>query len=241
MKLSASKAALLKECPYAFRESTPWLEERGRAAINGDRFHKAIATYITTGKRPDTGRSLKWLEERLDHAEQWVDANKTTGWRVEVAYAYDPAAGTGRVLGYDIGREYEKHGKLPHEIGGSADIAGIIGDVVTVDDWKTGRAITDSVWEQMSWLGLFAARATGAWRARLRVLHATDYGVITYERTLSDVALWHVAERLRLDVGAIDDAWPTAGEHCDSNYCPARAGCQLYQLTRKGEPRDQVA
>ncbi len=234
MRVSASKAALLTRCAYAFREGTPWVEERGRAAIQGDDFHQRMAWVVDATilqvTRPVT---TKWLRERLEHAHAWVEANRVPDWRAEVAYAYDPQTGVGRVLGYNIGREYDKHGKLPHEIAGSADIAWLSGDTVVVADWKTGRAVTDSVWPQMEWLCLMAARATGAWHARARVLHATDYGVVESERSFDDVALWRIAEQLRIDTNAIDDAWPVTGEHCDQMYCPARAGCELYQLSKK--------
>ncbi len=234
MRVSASKAALLSVCAFPFRANTPWVEEQGRSAINGDRFHKAIAPYVENGTPyVEKARSLKWLEERLDHATKWVDENRDPTWRAEVAYAYDPQTGRGRILGYDIGREYEKHGKLPHEIGGSADIGGMSGETVTVDDWKTGRTITDSVWSQMEWLCLFAARATGAWHARARILHATDYGVIPSEQTYDDTRLAQIAATIRAGVDSIEDAWPVNGSHCDTLYCPARAGCDLYQFSRK--------
>ncbi|GAC1536031.1 MAG: hypothetical protein NVS3B1_30230 [Marmoricola sp.] len=234
MRVSASKAALLSACAFPFREGTSWVKEQGRSAINGDRFHRAMASYLATGVRPvETGRRLKWLEDRLDHAIAWVDTNRSPTWRAEVAYTYDPQTGMGRILGYDIGREYEKHGKLPHEIVGSADIAGMEGETVLVADWKTGRSISDDVWSQMEWLCLMAARATGAWHARALVLHATDYGIVPAERIYDDVALARIAAQLRVDVGAIEDAWPVAGPHCDACYCPARAGCDLYQLGKK--------
>jgi hypothetical protein len=234
VRYSASKAALLASCAFPFREATPWVEERGRSAINGDRFHKAIAPYVDGGDvLPETGRALKWLEERLAHATAWIDANRHPSWRSEVAYAFCPVTGKARILGYNIDREYEKHGKLPHEIGSSADIAGMEGETVTVDDWKTGRSIADSVWMQLEQLCLMAARATGAWHARARVLHATDYGIVVTERTYDDAALARIGDQLRVDVEAIEDAWPVTGPHCDGQYCPARAGCDLYQLSKK--------
>ncbi len=237
--VSASKARLLRACRFPFRDSTPWVDERGRSAINGDRFHRSMAVYAVTGKRPlETGRRLKWLEDRLDHAEGWWDARKGDGWRVEVAYAYNPNEGTGRILGYDIDRKYEEHGRLPHEVPGSSDIQSMSRDTVTVYDWKTGRFVTDAVWDQMEWLALLAARATGAWQARAVVLHATDYGIVESERLYDDVALWRIAEQMRIDVNAIDDAWPQVSEDCDGCYCPARAGCELYQLARKGDEHD---
>ncbi len=233
-RVTASKSALLASCAFSFRESTPCVDERGRSAINGDRFHKAIASYIKTGVRPvETGRRLKWLEDRLDHATAWVDANRSPSWRAETAYAYEPNAGTGRLLGYDIDRRYTEYGKLPTEIAGSADIAGIEGETVVVYDWKTGRSVTDTVWHQMRWLCLMAAKATVAWHARAVVLHATDYGVIQSEQTYDDVQLWRIAEELRLDVAAIEESWPLVGPHCDQLYCPARAGCEFYQISKK--------
>jgi hypothetical protein len=229
--VTGSKAALLAACAYPFRDGVPWSEERGRSAINGDRFHKAIAPYVENGTRyVEKGRPLKWLEQRLEHATAWVDANRSPTWRAEVAYAYSPETGEGRVLGYDIGREYEKHGKLPHEIGLSSDISGMEGETVVIWDWKTGRSITDSAWSQLEWLCVAAARATGAWHARAVVLHATDYGVIPTERTYDDLALWVIAEEMRKRVGEIPDAWPTPSEACTTCYCPVRANCEPYQL-----------
>lgn len=242
MRLTASKAALLGACAYPFRDGVPCVEERGRSAINGDRFHVAIAPCVgdPTKEPTDPGRSLKWLEARLEHAMTWIRANRQPGWRAEVAYAYNPQTGAGRILGYNIDRKYEEHGLLPGELAGTADIAWLGGDTVVVYDWKTGRAIGDSVWAQMEWLCLFAARATGAWHARAVVLHATDYGIIPLERPYDDVELWRIAEQIRIDVAAIDDAWPVTGTHCDACYCPARAGCDLYQINRK-VPHDEVA
>lgn len=234
MRASASKAELLARCPYAFQGDTPWVKGRGRAAMMGDDFHTRIAgtvdAQVPTVLKPIT---TKWLRERLEHAQAWIAENQVGGWRAEVAYAYDPQTGEGRILGYNIGREYEKHGKKPDEIAGSADIAVVRGERVIVWDWKTGRAVTDLVWAQMEWLCLFAARATGAWHAKAVVLHATDYGVIETSRSYDDVALWRIAEQIRLNTNAVEDAWPTPGPHCDACYCPARTGCDLYQLTKK--------
>ncbi len=232
--ISASKAALVARCGYSFRGDLPCVDERGRSAINGDRFHKAIASYIQTGVRPvETGRTLKWLEDRLDHATAWVDARKDSGWKVEMAFAYDPQTGESRILGYDISRKYEEHGLLPHEIGGSADLVWMSGSTVVVVDHKTGRAISDSVWPQMEWLCVMAARALGAWGARAVVWHATDYGIVEYVKSYDDLQLWRIAEQMRIDIAAVADSWPTPGLHCDALYCSARAACDLYQLQRK--------
>lgn len=232
MNITASKAALVAECGYSFREGTPCVDERGRSAINGDRFHKAIASYIQTGVRPvETGRTLKWLEDRLDHATAWVDEHKASGWKVEAAFAYDPQTGAGRILGYDIGRQYVDAGLLPHEIAGSADLVWMSGGTVVVVDHKTGRSITDSVWPQMQWLSVMAARALGAWAARAVIWHATDYGIIEYEQHYDDVALARIANGMRVNIAAVPDSWPTPGPHCEALYCNARSACPLYQIS----------
>lgn len=235
--ISASKAGLVHACGYSFREGTPCVDERGRSAINGDRFHKAIASYIQTGVRPiETGRPLKWLEDRLDHAIAHVDARQAGeggGWKVEMAFAFDPRTGQSRILGYDLSRKYKEAGLLPHEIAGSADLVWMSGETVVVVDHKTGRAISDSVWPQMQWLSVMAARALGAWGARAVIWHATDYGIIEYEQTYDDVALARIADGMRADIEAVPDSWPTPGLHCDALYCNARAACDLYTITRR--------
>lgn len=230
--ISASKAGLVHACGYSFREGTPCVDERGRSAINGDRFHKAIASYIQTGVRPvETGRALKWLEDRLDHATAWVDERKGAGWKVEMAFAFDPRTGQARILGYDLGRKYKEAGLLPHEIAGSADVVWMSGETVVVVDHKTGRSISDSVWPQMRWLSVMAARALGAWAARAVIWHATDYGIIEYEQHYDDIELARIADGMRDDIAAVPDSWPTPGPHCDSMYCSARAACPLYQIS----------
>ncbi len=239
MKFSASKAGLLRACRYAFRDGTPCVDERGRAAINGDRFHKAIATYIETGVRPvETGRPLKWLEDRMDHATAWVDKNRRPEWRVEVAYAYRAATGEARILGSNLGREYAAAGLMDDEIAGSADLAWLAGDTIVIADHKTGRAVTDAVWAQLEILCLMAAKAHGARHACARVLHATDYGIVEYERHFDELQMWGAAEQLKMDLAEVGESWPQVSPACDACFCPARAGCDLYQLTKKEERHD---
>lgn len=242
MRASASKASLLDGCAWWARDGVVWTETRGRAAVQGDEFHVAIAPIVdptieTLAFPPTT----KWFRERFAHACEWVEANRVPGMRAEVAYAYDPEADTGRVLGYNIGRAYEKHGKLPHEIAGSADIAWSDNDVVQIRDWKSGRSVTDAVWPQLEWLGLLAVRATpGSRTAIVGPLHATDYGIgDAMQRVLDATALKAIADKIRAQAASIADAWPTSGEHCDGCYCPARPACDLYQLAKKvGDEQD---
>jgi hypothetical protein len=214
------------------------VETKGRAAEQGDDFHQRIAPVVdVTLPVVDKAITTKWLRSRLEHAAYWIGENSIAGWRAEVAYAYNPQTGKGRTLGYNLGREYEKAGLAKGELAGSADIAVLSGDTVVVFDWKTGRTIGAGAEAQLEWLALFAARATGAWYARTVALHVTESGVFETEWYHDDVSLWRIAEQLKIDVEAIDDAWPTPGSHCENLYCGARANCepyqQLFQLHRK--------
>jgi hypothetical protein len=80
---------------------------------------------------------------------------------VEVSYAYDVVAGTGRVLGYRLNRRYPP--TRPSELKGTADLTLYHrgrSQVVGVD-WKTGRS-RDEYWTQVEVYLLKAARAHGA-------------------------------------------------------------------------------
>lgn len=236
-RVTASRAALLSSCAYAFRDGVQWDETTGRAAVQGDEFHKAIAPIVDpTLEAVPFLPTTKWFRTRFEHAVKWLDLNRLESMRAEVAYAYDPATDTARILGYDIGREYEKHGKLPHEIAGSADISDAsTPTVIMVRDWKTGRSVTDAVWPQLDWLALFAARAEGKAAASVGPLHVTEFGVAdTMRRSLGPDDLTRIATGIRAQVESIEDAWPTPGPWCDGCYCPARGSCSVYQLTKKG-------
>lgn len=233
--ISASKGALLAVCPFAFREDSPWVESKGEAAEKGDMFHDAAAALVDDTIPKGPIKNTVWLTRRLVAARKWIDANYVRGWRAEEAYAYDPETGTSTLLGHNIKRAYEAHGRKPHELAGSADIVipPALGTPVVVADWKTGRFVTDSVWEQMGWLCLFAARHYNVTEAVAYVLHVTEDGVTQTAREFRRDDLNRIEDDLRAQLRAIPDAWPTDGVHCDALYCPARAGCDLYQL-RKG-------
>jgi len=111
------------------------------------------------------------------------------GGELEVAFAYDPQTARARVLGRNIDREYERHGLLPHEVPGTADIVGVVGDTVVVLDWKTGRfdlgpAIRS--W-QLRALALFAARVYRKTRARVGYWYLREDGTIHEEAAELDI------------------------------------------------------
>jgi hypothetical protein len=80
------------------------------------------------------------------------------GGKLELAFAYNPQTDTARVLGVNIGRAYREHGALPHEICGTADCVGKVGDVLHIYDWKSGW-LPVGAW-QLRFLALVAARAS---------------------------------------------------------------------------------
>lgn len=236
---TASRAALLAACQYPFSGRVEWVESRGRAAraaIDGDAFHRAIASIVDESIPKEPIKGTAWLTRRLKHATDWCAANYVRGWRAEEAYAYDPETGTSTLLGHNIGRDYDGHGRMPGQIAGSADIVipPGVGVPVVVADWKTGRFVTDSVWAQMEWLCLFAARSYGVTDAVAYVLHVTEDGVTQTAREYRRADLNRIEDAIRAQLRAIPDAWPTDGPHCDALFCPAREGCDLYQI-RKGK------
>ena len=234
MRFSASKSGLLAACRFPFRETTPWEESRGQAAIQGDEFHKRIAPAVDpTCEGIEKPVTTKWMRERLAHAWMWIAKNKVDGWRAEEAFGYHPETGVGRQLGFNIAREYAAAGLAPDEIGGSADISHMEGDCAVTYDWKSGRFISDTTWAQMDTIALMSARSRGAWSARASILHVTDRGVEQTTREYSDVDLWVIAETLRKNLAEVPDAWPVVSVACDACFCPARAGCEIYQLSKK--------
>lgn len=233
IRVTASKAGLLPVCQYVFRDGTPWLDTPGRAAIDGNTFHAAIAPEVDASLPAYTGRRSKWVERRLEAARAWLAANPGQ-YEAEVAYALDVDTCKGRVLGKNIGRDYEKHGRGPRDLVGAADFVQVVGKVAHVYDWKTGRAVTDTVWPQMRTLGVLVAQAYGVESVVLRPLHVTEYVVedgMREEMDLGALALAEVA--LRQNIARIPDAWPTYGAHCNELWCPARKACHVYEIRNK--------
>lgn len=234
IRVTASKAGLLPVCQYVFRDGTPWLDTPGRAAIDGQTFHSAVAPIVDGDLPAYSGRLSKWVRKRLDSAVAWLE-NNPGSYHAEMAFAYDTAKGAARILGKNIGREYDKHGRTATDVVGAADFVEQREDgSVHVFDWKTGRAVTDAVWPQMEMLGLLAARAYNARHVVLRPLHVTEFVVEDgMVREMDADALLRLEAAVLRDVAAIPDAWPTYGAHCDQLYCPARKACGVYEIRNK--------
>ena len=212
-----------------------WMLEEAEARLT------ALESAVAALKPIDVGDlNSEWANfVVLLRASEWIAAHRERAWmleeaiwRAEVAYAYEPATDIGRILGYNIGREYEAHGLRPGELAGSADVEVLRGGIVDVYDWKTGRTIGAGAEAQLEWLALFAARATGRAHVRVVAVHVTETGVTETEWFHDEVSLRRIAEQMRIDVAAISDAWPTPGSHCENLYCGARTSCEPYALTQ---------
>lgn len=152
----------------------------------------------------------------------------------EVAFAYDIETGAARELGRDIERQY---GKLaPTEIPGSVDIMRMAGDVIEIDDYKTGHTEVPPAREnlQLHTLALMACRTYGATKARVALVHIRDDGS-TYRDShdldafdLEDIAerlsrLWTRVQIAKKAVAQGKQPDTREGAHCQ--FCPAKTAC----------------
>lgn len=227
IRVTASKLALLDECRYFARPEVEWADRDSDDASTGREVHRMLDELLhhaVVVASSDT-RALSYFAA----ASAWLERNRRTGMRPEVAFAYDPATGAARELQDASGhRDYSSVGE--NEIAGTADIVcmGIDGEgnFVAVDDWKVsiGPDVLDAT-AQLSGLALFAARAYGVERARIRTLKITERGVEPIEQWLDEWDLSGVADAIREGVEQIGTSEPEPGLHCAERWCPALAGC----------------
>jgi hypothetical protein len=156
------------------------------------------------------------------------------GWAVEVAFAWDWLAGTGRELYRGSGaRLYPA--LEPTELAGTADLVGLDGQTVIVLDLKSGWADLgrpeDSA--QLQFYAVCAAAAYGASEAIVGFIRLVD-GEPRYQQARLDAfALADATVRLQAIVDrCLQDeaeyraeglAIPVTGEHC--KYCSAFLRC----------------
>jgi hypothetical protein len=183
-----------------------------------------MATAINTADASKAPTGSEAIAHRL------IEAKATA----EVAYAYDPAKDSARVLGVNIGRNYQLK---PGEIAGTADVVMVNGDCVTVYDWKTGHKALPHPSEswQLRALALAACRTTGAGNAIIgygRVADEEAPVLVTDTMDCFDLD-WFAGELFGL-LAAADRALKDYTEHnmlprlaegpqCD--YCEAFAFC----------------
>lgn len=149
-------------------------------------------------------------------------------YAAEVAFAYDPAAGTAREIGRGLSRRDAYATLAPGEIPGTADVVGLTVDSVVIADYKTGWADIAPVrrnW-QLRFYALCACLAYGRSRAHIAIVRIKDDGTVwadqeTIEAFDLDMFAGELAELLgKIGAGAKQ---LTTGAHC--RYCPAFAWC----------------
>lgn len=251
MRLSGSKVGLALQCGWWAQDSVNLPpDEAGSAALIGTAFHTLAGARIEgldivdalELAKPDLERIT--LDERfavIDRAERWwVEswpdaAPPADGTRVEVAYAYDPAAGTARELGTNIGREYAEAGAKPGDICCSVDVVNVSldGTDAIIIDHKTGRGRPQHASESgQLWFAALCVLRCNPRLERIRIeYHYVDErgGIEAESHEILDPAfeLAAFAAELREAAEAIasETAEPTPGMHCSELYCRARTIC----------------
>lgn len=215
----------------------------GFGALRGTAGHEFAADVLT----PDTGRAealanvptdAPWRRIVEGFDPLCVDLPWQATRHVEVAYAYDVLADTGRILGYRLGRDYPS--RAPSEIAGSADL--VLYDPaarhVTVGDWKFGQRV-DPAGEnwQLRLYCLMAARAHGATAARGVLVYIdetgatrtdeAEFGAMDLDATVAD--LRELLQRIDVEAHAMasgEGPVVNPGDHC--RWCPAKPACPAY-------------
>lgn len=233
---SASKLKLASICPGSHVLEWEKNEKPTPQAVKGNKIHAYLEHALE-------GKNFKWKEHKIPPYLQRlclkIDLDEITrgtmGRRTEVAYVYDPATFSAREIGAHIGRDYDKHGRKHGEIAGSADhVARLIDGTPVVEDFKTGRhvgAIRDNA--QMRLLALMVSHVTGWPRCEGRIGYIDWYGNYTRESYMFDAVELSATETFLEEtmegvVKSEKSLKVIAGEHCDSQYCPARKYCPAY-------------
>ncbi|HYE92236.1 MAG TPA: hypothetical protein VEA38_14500 [Terriglobales bacterium] len=209
-----SSAYVLIHCAYPFRSDVVVPEDTSPSAARdkGTSNHACGATYINSKRYIE---ALK-RDEHLTWANMagWIDTHWKPSWVAEPAYAWDPAAATARMLGVDINREYEKHGKLPHERAGTCDVVSVEGDTVYVYEFGTGYDIEHKA-EQLRICCAVAAKAHGKTRAVGQLVKFRDEGAYPSPPVTFDAfALAAIEEEFATRLATVEGSAPSPGEHC---------------------------
>lgn len=244
MKLpTASKLALADECPPSF--ALPQMRETHETAVEGNDLHDVLKRWSSDGEWPASPEHHKWLEAVAEVVDDRFD-----GALAEAAYAYDVTTGSGRLLGYDLGRNY---GQTDTEFAGAADYVVDAGDVVEVWDLKTGLTPQEPLEHHAQMKGLACAAGTFHGKPvrtmlliaprdgqKPRIVAGPTYGAFD----LLELGEWlrGIAERL----AAAERATATykrfsVGKWCGT--CPARLHCptQVAMIHRMATTPDDVA
>lgn len=227
MRFTVSGAYVLAHCRFPYRDEVTAPPE---AVEDPDRekgivVHDCSATFINSKghiEALDPETNPTWA-----CAKAWILANRKLSWVAEPAYAWDPAAGTARGLGVNIGRAYEEHGKLAHEIGGTLDVCSVEGDTVYVYEFGTGFDV-EHKYDQLRLQCGVAARAHGVSKAVGQIVKFRDDGAYPLPPVHFDAfALAATRGEFAELLAEIPGSEPAPGEHCVrcnlKTACPAGA------------------
>lgn len=221
MRLSPSSMHRALLCAYWLRDDVPVkYSPSGPAAIIGTQLGARVERALT-GRHADVEACAE-ADELFDVWE--AHYGQPTGWRAEVAFAWNPLTDSIRLLGDGVPRE--KRGLKPGEMGMALDAFDPA--TSTVYDWKTGRQEGVAPAKTNPQLALYAsciARAFGLDRVRVVLSHITDHGVHETEHTYDawdlDVT---IPAMVRGVLERVRGAEPVPGSQC--KWCPAlAAGC----------------
>ena len=235
MKLpSASTMQRAFACPASF--ALPQVaEESSREARRGTTVHAFLRMVLTGEASREEALALVPMGDPGREACEAADLEVLPrGGLHEVAMAWDLEADVVRVLGYNIGRDYEAHGAdRARELVGSFDLVGDLRDArVFVFDFKTGRpAVSARDSWQLRLGAVMWAKHRGADEALTGHLIVNDdvrwdlweidgLALKGYEAQARQQAWRLLKQRRAASLNAADVA---EGDHC--KYCPAWARC----------------
>ena len=238
---SASNMERAELCAGSF--ALPQVYREGDSfASQGDAVHDFLVNARLEGREEALAKVLDPEHHRFCAAIN-LDA-LPQGGRYEIAMAWDPDTDTARVLGENIGRAYREHGLRPHEVAGTADLAGVVRDTGVVVDWKSGfRDLGDPRESaQLATLALmvsrifkvskvivsyFYLRDDGSFRPREAVFDSFDLAD-TVDR-LHGILERVYAARDQARAGRVPNV--ATGQHCRYctafDHCPAKATLAL--------------
>jgi hypothetical protein len=237
-----SKLGLVRLCVYPWSRQAPaWpkCEPKSHDAQFGTAFHRAMALAAVMGISPglleqvadehgltpsERTKLLGCVEaaifEVLEHRIEEIEYRAA-----EVSILYDVAADTARVLPEALERDQIPEG----HIHGTVDLVERIHGEWVISDWKTGGrsgeldVMSDP---QLRTYALMVARAFGAPRVGVVIIHVDEHGVVPDQHMLDGFELHVARAALRADLALVEAGGPPRpGRHCASKYCPIVAEC----------------
>jgi hypothetical protein len=242
---TASKSALLLECPWSFSRDDLEREEPGEGARYGSAFHELLAGVLMGARRNAPAVAKRWglSEEAGPELREHVTAahDTLTTWLaganpfritfegtafVEESLALKPGEYARLIEAPDDEHHYAA--AKPGEIPGTLDYA-LRGETLLVLDWKTGSEISyDKPLDHPQLLTLAAAtmRWVGASACIVGAGHFRRRGMPkVYADRVSLADLKGYESRLAASLQRVGDGSMRPGRHCTEMYCPARDVC----------------